>query len=80
MWNWKNWKLEKVCVIPVVIGALGIVTNKFEQWIKKLELDLTVEMLQKPCLIGMAGIHWKQARHLILKKKKDKKERQSHYT
>ena len=63
-----------------MIGALGIVTNKFEQWIKKLELDLTVEMLQKPCLIGMAGIHWKQARHLILKKKKDKKERQSHYT
>ena len=46
----------KVEVIPVVIGALGTATKDFEKWIEKLDLDLTIEALQKPCLLGMARI------------------------
>ena len=43
----KIWKMRKVEVIPVVIGALGTVTKHFEKWIEKLGLDLTNEALQK---------------------------------
>ena len=43
----RMWKMKKVDVIPIVIGALGAVTKDFDKLLKKLELDLTVEMLQK---------------------------------
>ena len=52
----KIWKMRKVEVIPVVIGALGTVTKHFEKWIEKLDLDLTIEALQKACLLGTARI------------------------
>ena len=52
----KIWKMRKVKVIPVVIGALGTVTKHFEKWIEKLDLDLRIEVLQKPCLLGLARI------------------------
>ena len=52
----KIWKTRKVEVIPVVIGALGRVTKHFEKWIEKLHLELTIEVLQKPCLLGTAII------------------------
>ena len=48
--------MRKVGVIPVVIGALGTVTKHFEKWIEKLDLDLTIEALQKPCLLVTARI------------------------
>ena len=48
--------MRKVEVIPVVIGALGTGTKHFGKWIEKLDLDLTIEALQKPCLLGMARI------------------------
>lgn len=35
-------------VIPVVIGTSGTVRNRFEKWIKRQELELTVRMMQKP--------------------------------
>ena len=50
------WKMKEVEVIPVVIGALGSVTKNFEKWLQKLDLEITVEMLQKPCLLGTARI------------------------
>ena len=52
----KVWKMRKVEVIPVVMGVLGTVTKHFEKWIEKLDLDLTVEALQKPCLHGTGRI------------------------
>ena len=52
----KIWKMRKVEVIPVVIGALGTVTKHFEKWTEKLDLDLTIEALQKPCLLGTTRI------------------------
>ena len=48
--------MRKVEVIPVVIGALGTVTKHSGKWFKKLDLDLTIEALQKPCLLGTAII------------------------
>ena len=52
----KIWKTRKVQVIPVVIGTLRTVTKHFEKWIEKLEFDLTIEALQKPCSLGTARI------------------------
>ena len=48
--------MRKVEVIPVVIGTLGTVTKLFKKWIEKLDLDLTIEALQKPCLLGTVRI------------------------
>ena len=45
----KIWKMRKVEVITVVIGALGTVAKHFEKWIEKLDLDVTIEALQKLC-------------------------------
>ena len=52
----RMWRMKDVEVIPVVIGALVTVTKQFEEWIQKLDLEITVEMLQKPCLLGTARI------------------------
>jgi len=52
----RMWRMKEVEVIPVVVGALGSVTKDFEKWIQKLDLGITAEMLQKPCLLGTARI------------------------
>ena len=66
--------MRKVEVIPVVIGALGTVTKHFEKWIEKLDLDLTIEALQKPCLLGTAKIIRKV---LDMKRKKKMKKKKA---
>ena len=50
------WRMKDVEVIPVVIGELGTVTKQFEKGIQKLDLEITVEMLQKYCLLETARI------------------------
>ena len=45
-----------VDVVRIVRGALGTVTRNVDKWFKKSELDLTGEMLQRPCLLGTARI------------------------
>ena len=52
----KIWKMRKVKVIPVVVEALGTVKKHFEKWIEKLDLDLTIKALQKPCVLGTVRI------------------------
>ena len=49
-------RMKDVEVIPVVIGTLATVTKQFDKWIHKLDLKITVEMLQKSCLLGTARI------------------------
>lgn len=48
--------LRRVEVIPVVNGALGTVSGNLGKSIEKMELDLTIKMLQKSYLLGMARI------------------------
>ena len=43
-------------VIPVVIGALGMVTSKVENWMGKLGFATKTEMLQETALLGTARI------------------------
>ena len=37
---------------PVVAGALAIVSKKIKKWIKNLEINALVLLLQWPCLLG----------------------------
>ena len=52
----RSWKLKMVEVVPVVIGALGSVTNGFDRWIEKLGIPLSVGVMQKTALLGTARI------------------------
>uniref|UniRef100_H2ZXX1 Reverse transcriptase domain-containing protein n=1 Tax=Latimeria chalumnae TaxID=7897 RepID=H2ZXX1_LATCH len=51
----KLWKV-RVEVIPVVIGALGVVKNKHEDYVKKIDESILLEDLQKAALLGTARI------------------------
>ena len=50
------WELRKVEVVPIVVGALGAVTENIEKWIKKLGITVRLEHLQKTALLGTARI------------------------
>ena len=52
----KMWGMRKVEVIPIVIGVLGAISKKFTNWIKKLEISIKVEHMQKTLLLGTARI------------------------
>ena len=36
----RMWKLKKAEVVPIVVGALGVVTPNIERWLKKLKLKV----------------------------------------
>ena len=50
------WRMRKVQVVPVVIGALGSVTQGFDKWIEKLGIPCNVAVIQKTALLGTARI------------------------
>ena len=58
----KGWnkEVDKVVILPIIIGALGTVTKNLRKNIGKLDLDLDlgVDMLQKACLLETAQIIW----------------------
>ena len=52
----KLWKLKKVTVVPVVIGTLGAVSDKFDKHIEKLGTTIRLEVIQKTALLGTARL------------------------
>ena len=48
----KIWKLKYVGVIPIIVGALGIVSNNLKDWLEKMNLKVDLEILQKAALLG----------------------------
>ena len=50
------WGMRKVQVVPVVIGALGSVTQGFDKWIEKLGIPCNIAVMQKTALLGTARI------------------------
>ena len=48
------WQVNKVTVIPVVVGALGVMSDMFERHIKKLDVKIAMEIIQKAALLGTA--------------------------
>ena len=52
----KLWNCKSVSVVPVVIGALGAVTENLMMWVTKMETPGILNLLQKACLLGTAKI------------------------
>ena len=50
------WQMNKVTVIPVVIGALGVISDKFKRYMEKLDVKIATEIIQKTALLGTARI------------------------
>ena len=48
--------MKKVAVIPIVVGALGTITAKFEKYIERLGIEIRIEHVQKSVLLGTARI------------------------
>ena len=52
----KAWRMRKVIVIPVVIGALGAVSPNFKEYMKRIGVIVKLEVFQKTALLGTAKI------------------------
>jgi len=50
------WRMRKVQVVPIVIGALGSVTKEFEKWCEKLGIPCNATGMQKTALLGTSRI------------------------
>ena len=53
----KVWRIRKVIVVPVVIGAPRAVSVNFKEYIKRVGLNVRLEVIQKTALLGTAKIH-----------------------
>ena len=52
----KAWRMRKVIVVPVVIGALGAVSVNCKEYMKQNGVNLRLEVIQKTALLGTAKI------------------------
>ena len=43
----KVWRMRKVIVVPVVIGALGAVLVNFKEYMKRIGVNVKLEVIQK---------------------------------
>ena len=50
------WEMNKVEVIPIVVGNLGVVTKKIQKWLSKIGVEIRTELLRKTALLGTARI------------------------
>ena len=52
----KVWRVRKVIVVPVVIGALGAVSVNCKEYLKRIGVNVRLEVIQKTALLGTAKI------------------------
>ena len=50
------WVIRRLEVVPVVVGALGGVSNRLDEWLEKLGVTIKTGLLQKTALLGTARI------------------------
>ena len=50
------WKLSRVSVVLIIIGALGTVSNDIEKWLAEIGVTCRLESLRRACLLGTARI------------------------
>ena len=43
----KVWRMRKVIVVPVVIGALGAVSVNFKEYMRQIGVNVRLEIIQK---------------------------------
>ena len=52
----KVWGMRKVIVVPVVIGTFGAVSVNFKEYMKRIGVNVRLEVIQKTALLGTAKI------------------------
>ena len=52
----KVWGMRKVIVVPVVIGDFGAVSVNFKEYMKRIGVNVRLEVIQKTALLGTAKI------------------------
>ena len=52
----KVWRMRKVIVVPVVIEALGAVSVNFNECMKRIGVNVRLEVIHKTALLGTARI------------------------
>ena len=50
------WGIRHLEVVPVVVGALGVVSKRLDAWLEKLGVTIRMGLLQKTALLGTARI------------------------
>ena len=50
------WGIRHLEVIPVVVGSLGVVSNRLDAWLEKLGVTIRTGLLLKTALLGTATI------------------------
>ena len=50
------WGIKHLEVVPVVVGALGVVSKRLDAWLEKLGVTIRTGLLQKTALLGTARI------------------------
>ena len=51
------WNATKVTTVPIIVGAMGTIHEKFEKLIlEKMELKVNVNEIQKIALLGTSNI------------------------
>ena len=50
------WNLNKIDVIPAVLGALGSVTKEFEKYVDEIRIKIDLHTIQKITLLGVVRI------------------------
>ena len=49
-------RMRMVIVVPVVIGALGTVSVNFKEYMKRIGVNVRLEVIQKTALLGTVKI------------------------
>ena len=52
----KVWRMRNVIVVPIVIRALGAVSVNFKEYMKRIGVNVRLEVIQKTALLGTAKI------------------------
>ena len=50
------WRMRKVIVVPVAIGALGAISVNFKEYMGRIGVNVRLEVIQKTALLGTAKI------------------------
>ena len=50
------WGIRHLEIVPVVVGTLGVVSNRLDVWLEKLDVTIRTGLLQKTALLGTARI------------------------
>ena len=50
------WEIRHPEVVPVVVGALGVVSNRLDAWLEERGVTIRTGLLQKTALLGTARI------------------------